>query len=281
MIKAFTVESWKKTLALLPNEDSYKISSNGVLCVADGVTRDPCETLPDLDTLAGKLSLSLKYPRPSPAAVAAEIFTETFVLVLGDYLKNNRNEKAIRVAFEYANRKIQDWNQENMHMSDYLKKDLAGCVASGVTLEKDSICLGFIADSGVAIFDFNGNLRFRTEDQGPSKYDKVFWQDPRIKGLDWKHPKTRRIIRRDYRNNPENPNSFGVLTGKEAAMSYVRTATQELRLGDCVVVYTGGLEPVIFSGEFADALRQDDLKKMKSLCKQGVKTQASLVYYSK
>lgn len=281
MIEGFIAENIKKRIALMPGEDSFNIDyENGIFAVADGVTRDPYRVLPDIKTLVGKIKFSLGYPRPSPAKIAADIFTETFHLVLRDYILPNRNEKAIRTAFEETNRRIGGWNSQNMQNPDYVLKDFAGCVASGISLNQELVYLGFLTDCGVAIFDENGNLRFRTENQGPDKHDTYIWQDKRLNGIGWRNPEARKIIRRDYRNKPSEEHSFGVLTGEETAMHYVRTAREELKPGEYLFVYTDGLEPIIFSGEFADKLKQGDFKGLKRLCKQRVRTEGTLVYYS-
>ncbi|MDP2649773.1 MAG: hypothetical protein Q8P10_02925 [bacterium] len=281
MTNGFIASNKKKKIAFMPTEDSFSIDSkNGILAVADGVTRDPYEFLPDMKTLMGKIRFSFGYPRPSPAKIASDIFTQTFPLVLRDYELANRDENAIRKAFEEANKKIGEWNAQNMPNPDYVLRDFAGCVASGTQLNKGLVYLGFLTDCGVAIFDEKGNLRFRTENQGPDKHDKYIWQDEKLQKIDWKNPEARRIVRRDYRNNPSEEHSFGVLTGEETAMHYVKTATQEIKPNESLIVYSDGLEPIIFSGEFADKLRQKDVKGLENICKQRVKTEGTLIYHS-
>ncbi len=282
MANGFIAKSRKKRIALMPTEDSFSIDSkNGIFAVADGVTRDPYEFLPDMGTLKGKIRFSLGYPRPSPARIASDIFTQIFPSILLDYSESNRDEKVIRMAFNEANRRIGVWNAQNMPNPDYVLRDFAGCVASGTQLNQGLVYLGFLTDCGVAIFDENGNLRFRTENQGPDKHDKYIWKDERLQKIDWKNPEARRIVRRDYRNNPSEEHSFGVLTGEETAMQYVRTATQEIKPNEHLVVYTDGLEPIIFSGEFADKLRQKDVKGLENLCKQKVRTEGTLICHSR
>ena len=281
MAKGFIATNRKKKIALMPTEDSFSIdSADGIFAVADGVTRDPYKFLLDMKTLRGKIKFSLGYPRPSPAKIASDIFTQTFPLVLSDYDLANRNESAIRAAFEEANKRIGKWNSQNMQNPDYALRDFAGCVASGTQLNQSIVYLGFLTDCGVAIFDENGNLRFRTENQGPDKYDKYIWQDERLKKIDWKNPEARMIVRRDYRNNPSEEHSFGVLTGEETAMHYVGTATAEIKPNEHLIVYTDGLELIIFSLEFADKLRQRNFKGLENLCKQRVRTEGTLIYHS-
>ena len=153
MVQGFIATNIKKKIALMPTEDSFSMDlKNRIFAVADGVTRDPYEFLPDIHTLLGKIRFSFGYPRPSPAEIASDIFTQTFPLVLRDYRLANKDEKAIRTAFEEANKRIGEWNSQNMPNPDYVLKDFAGCVASGVHLNQNLVYLGFLTDCGVAIF---------------------------------------------------------------------------------------------------------------------------------
>lgn len=281
MTKGFIATNKKKKMALMPTEDSFSIDSkNRIFAVADGVTRDPYEFLPDMKTLKGKIKFSWNYPRPSPAKITSDIFTKTFPLVLRDYDLTNRDEDAIRIAFREANKRIREWNAQNISNPDYVLRDFAGCVASGTQLNQGLVYLGFLTDCGVAIFDEGGNLKFRTENQGPDKHDKYIWQDEKLQKIDWKNPEARRVVRRDYRNNPSEEHSFGVLTGEETAMDYVRTTTQEIKPNEHLIVYSDGLEPIIFSNEFAEKLKRRDIAGLERLCKQKVRTEGTLIYHS-
>ncbi len=282
MATGFIATNIKKKFGLIPIEDSFSIDSkNKIFAVADGVTRDPVEYLPDLNTLRGKIEFSFSYPRPSPAKTASDIFTQTFPMVLNDYDSINRDEKSIRIAFEEANKNIREWNKQNMLNPDYVLSDYSGCVASGTLLNRNLVYLGFLTDCGVAIFDESGELKFRTENQGPDKYDKYIWQDERLKNITWNNPEARRIVRRDYRNNPMEENSFGVLTGQQTAMHYVRTSTQEIKPNEFLIVYSDGLEQTIFSNEFAEKLKQRDIKILEKLCRKKVRTEGTLIYYER
>ncbi|MBI2451498.1 hypothetical protein HYV50_00295 [Candidatus Pacearchaeota archaeon] len=280
MTEGFTVENWKLRLMRKPVEDAFGFDNmSKIMAVADGVTRDPFEDLHNVGTLMGKIDFLLNYPKPSPAKVASNILVETFRIALIDYYELNRNEKAIRKAFDEANKEIRNWNGRNISNADYLTNDFAGCVAAGICRLSDVFSFGYLTDAGIAVFDLLGNLKFRTENQGPDKHDKYIWQDKRLQGIDWRNPEARRIVRRDYRNNPKEEHSFGVLTGEDSAMNYVRTGTQELRGDDILVVYTDGLESTIFSGEFSDLIRRKNIKGIEKLCKKKVRTEGTIVYY--
>jgi len=280
MTNEFTVQNWMKKLVKIPNEDSFSTDwSENIFVVSDGVTRDPFEYLSNLNTVRGKAMFAYNYPRPSPAKFAADIFTRTFQEVIKSYEPQNRYEHAILEAFEEGNERIEQWNKLYMREVDYLTRDFAGCVAAGVVLNQDSVCLGFISDCGVAIFDERGRLRFKTKDEGPDRYNEEIWQDPRLKDQDWINPKARKIIRSEYRNNPQEKNSFGVLTGEESAIEYVRVSTQEIKPGEHLIVYSDGLEQTIFSEKFSEKLIQGDNAGLEKLCKTMVQTEGTLIHY--
>src|SRR3989344_4332387 len=102
MINGFTVKNWKLRLARIPIEDSYRFDEKkGIAVVADGVTRDPFEKLPDRDTLVGKFSWAWYYQRPSPAKIVADAFCEQFIELISSYRK--RSPEVIVKGFEFGN----------------------------------------------------------------------------------------------------------------------------------------------------------------------------------
>lgn len=269
MIIGFNAESKEHKKNGIPIEDSFGFDKKkSFLAVADGVTRDPVEVLPET-----KAEFAVNYPNPSPAKITSDIFTEQFLKI------RNYNLKSVRLAFKYANDKIRNWNRLHIPKPDYLTRDLAGCVASGAIIQGNQFWYGFICDCGIAVFDESGKLKFRTQDEGPAKHDKYIWRDKRLQNISWRKPKARRIIREYYRNNPLEKHSFGVLTGQSNALRYIRAGSGRLKKGDILVVYTDGLEPIIFSEEFSNILRRKDLNGLKPLCRQKVKTEGSLVIY--
>lgn len=279
MAYGFIVKDWRSKLARYPVEDVYSINNKeDIFVVADGVTRDSCTHLPNTDTLFGKIKFAWDYPRPSPAKMAADIFTKSFFESMKCF---NDGEKAILESFDIANTAISDLNKNLgiTYVRDYCVNDYAGCVGAGIAKHKDgSISWGYVCDCGVAIFDGGGELRFRTENDGPNKYDSFIWKDKRLQNTDWKNPFARTIVRRDYRNNPNEENSFGVLNGESAAMHYVKTGTNEIKPGEHLIVYSDGLENVIFSDEFSNLVRKKDVKGIRKLCTKNVITEGTLIH---
>jgi len=271
MITGFNVESKEHKRFHIPIEDSYGFDSKKViLAVADGVTRDPVEVLPKT-----KEEFAKYYPKISPARKASDIFVKRFLKI------ENGSQIAIKLAFKDTNDEIRRWNKLHIPKPDYAVQDLAGCVASGAVIIGTKFYYGFICDCGIAVFDADGKLKFRTENEGPEKYDKYIWSEIRKrfgKGADWKIPEIRREIRRNYRNNPKNP-SFGVLTGQASAMKYVRIGSGRLNEGDILIVYTDGLEHAIYSDAFSHKIAERGFKGLKRLCQDNVRTEGSLVAY--
>ncbi len=249
-----------------------------IMVASDGVTRDPCLRLPDTSKLLGKLLFLAKYPHPSPARIASETFVKEFKKTLIQTRPRDRDERAIREAFRRANEEIARWNKENIPNPDYLVNDFAGCVGAGLSYNNGLVTYGFMADPGIAVYDEKGNLRFKTDDDGPSKHDDFMTKELKSQGLTWRDAEFRRVIRRDFRNKPDNTHSYGVLTGEREAMYYVRTGTIEVRPGEHIAVFTDGLVDIIQSGEFIDALKQGDFSQMFKVCKKRVKSEGTLVY---
>ncbi len=276
---AIKVKNWRKRLALLPSEDAlfYDLDEK-IFAVADGVTRDPSEFLPDLSTPKGKLEWFLRYPRISTARIAAKIFVRKFAEFIRDFDRGNRDEKAVGMAFSFANIEISEFSMKYFKEIDYLTNDHPGCVAAAAVIDNGAIHYGFLADSAVKLVSPSGEIVFSTPDEGPSNLDKYIWQDPELKGTDWRDPKARVIVRSRYRNNPENPHSFGVLTGEPVAVRYVRTGSLEFPQENHLLVHTDGLEKVVQSREFLTALTSSP-GKLKRICQRGVKTEGALLHY--
>jgi len=275
-IYGFTIESEKHRKYRRTIEDSYALDeARKVIAVADGVTRDPLEVLPDLNTEAGKLEFFRHYPRPSPAKLAADIFTRNFIKLA------NASEQNIKNAFVRVNQRIKTWNNSNMKNPDYLTRDFAGCVASGAIVSGDNYFYGFICDCGVVVFNKDGKIKFITESEDPHRLDKYIWQDPQVKGKTWSDPDVRARIRSHFRNNPNNPHSFGVLTGEEVAMNYVRTGSGKLSSGDIIMVYTDDARPILTSKKFAEKIKARDQAEIENLMQAKVNNEGSLAWYVK
>ncbi len=278
----FTVGSLAHKL-FIPREDFYSASQDGsIAVVADGVTRDPCDWLPDTSMFLGKLKFAWKYPRLSPAAEAAKIVCRVVPEVLLDY--REKDEKAIENALEMANRRIVSWNMLHFPEPDYATRNKAGCVAAVSATGRDYIHYGYLSDCGVTVVDESGKLVFKTPDIGPARYDRERWQTKSLKGREWRDPEARKIVRRDFVNKKDSPYAYGVLNGDQDATKYfVSKGRIERKGGEIVLTYTDGVEPSLFTGDLfltthaQEAIASRQIQKLKKLCKKNVRSEGTLV----
>src|SRR3989344_4869566 len=282
MMNGFTVKSLKHRL-FMPDEDAYQFSHKNLsMAVADGITRDPCYYLPDIRTFFGKIKWIIKYPSPSPAGASAGIFVKAFNEFL---MRNNlRDSASIANIFKSANERIKEYNAEigiTPISVDFITKDYAACVASGIFINEDNMSYGFISDCGVAIFRPDKNdFAFVSENEGPDKHEKYITAG-RNEGVypDWREAQARIITRSIYRNNPSEPHSYGALTGQDEAMYYLTTGNQELKRGDIVLAYSDGLADIVRHGSSIDFLREKDFSSLRKYCKKNVRNEGTLVYF--
>ena len=272
---AFTAESIKMKLFRKPIEDAFFLDKLKRFAIAaDGVTRD-------WDEHVNKLFLPFFYERPSKAGMAAFIAVNSATSALMDF--QEKNEKAIRLSIEHANTKVGELARKlniTPKTVDYLKNDYpATTIAIASKRDNGYLSYGFMADSGIALFDDFGNMKFKTNDEGPNTlvFKERVWTSDSLKDKNWKMPEARKIIRSKYRNNPMEPISYGVLTGERTALDYLKTGTIQTRKGDTLVVFTDGLESVLNSGEFALKIKEKDYESIREICSQKVKTEGSLI----
>ena len=281
MFKGRIFRNWKLRYTSHPVEDSFKIDDR-IATVADGVTRDPTKYLPNTKNTQGRLIFILDYPKESPAKVAAE----TLVLNTNRVLRGIKDidERDIVEAFREANNLIREYQEQTIPRIDYIINDFPGCVGATAISLRFHVIYGFICDSGVALVDRNGNLKFRTLNEGPDRKAKEIWANPPLNQLSWRDPRAKRIIRSNYRNSPMEPNSYGVFTGEGTAMEYVKTGTEIKDKDDTILVFTDGVENAIFqndgdiSGKAADKIRSRDFVGLEKLCQKNVRTEGTLVY---
>jgi len=287
MINGFTVNNW---LNRKPVEDSYSFDAEkGIMIVADGITRDP-KNMPILcygSKNPFKWHRFFKnYPNPSPAKKAADLFCKTALECLRSY--GEIGKLSIRNAFDAGNEAIHSLNRKENPLPDYLENDFYGCVAAIASMQNGIISWGHIADPGVCVFDKDGNIpiaRINTElndelkstlSEGPSSELGIVMSRRK---LNFNMPEGRKLIRRNYRNNPTEEMAYGALTGESIAMYYVRTGQWILNPEESVVVYTDGLEHIIDDDNFRKQIKQKDIARLKRVCQKKVKTEGTAVVY--
>ncbi len=243
----FTVRNEKMELARLPSEDAFAFDEQRkIACVADLVTRDFRNGSVLTKNLRGlvKARLGMYHDYSAASDICVKAFLETKSL-------------------EDANKQIGVYNQEQgLIPTDYLARDLAGCTAAGFWDEKGFLHWQFICDSGIAVVNSLGDLRFRTPDEGPHSKEK----NPHLEEIlsqqgGFNNTKGRRMIRSQYRNNPQEEFAYGVLTGEETAIPYIKQGISfypkvtystdrrkvKLETGDYVLAFTDGMADIIFN----------------------------------
>lgn len=240
-----------------PREDAWA-EQDGVFCVADGITRDPITPL-DFGDLSIE-ELLRQYPDPSPATQAAEVFCQSFIA----------SPKALKPAFIAANEAIRALNQTHNPQPDYLVNDYWGCVASAAVVRAGQLHWACIGDCGVAVFS-GGKKMWQTPD-GLADFTQHIAHHPGR----WGDPNRRRLIRRDYRNNPQqwadgHCVGYGALTGELQAETFMHFGTQPVAAGDLIVCYSDGFAALLNEPNVAAHLqrgKQDFMRFDKQFSEQ-------------
>lgn len=241
---------------LMPPEDSMLVEGR-IFCVADGITRDPISPK-DFINLSIEDSLK-KYPNPSGARFAADIFCESFVKSLNEKapsLKTTRN------ALIFGNKKIAELNKKSIKKVDYLVNDFFGCVVSGGVIYKNKLYWGGICDCGIIIYDKNGKVKFQTPNWMKTfeNYENKYL---RKNSFNWPMAKYRKMIRSEYRNNAKKIVnnkcvSYGALTGEKEAEEFINFGEIELSKGDLIVFYSDGFEYTVQHKKFFKTLYRNN-----------------------
>lgn len=250
IIKAFTKHNPKFRAYGHSEEDSYKYSienDNIVIAVADGVTRDPIgiKQFPENPNRETIKEIMKKYPTPSPAKIAADLFCESVIKKL-----KTPSVKSVKASIKYANKRIQLLNKKNNPCPDYLENDFWACVGVCGVVHKNFLYYGYICDCGLCVFSKDGKLKFITEDDGPSKRDSDIWNSSLLKGKKWYDSEARKIIRSCFRNNPQEKHSYGAFTGEETALHFIRINAIELEKNDFIFFFTDGMQPIVTFSTF-------------------------------
>lgn len=227
-----------------PGEDSFMVKDN-VFAVADGITRDPLKPL-DFSGISIE-ELSKNYPNPSPAKMAADTFCQSVTEYLGGH-------DLINEAFVFANDKIFELNKTYNPKPDYLVNDFYACVASAGIIKENQLHWGCVGDSGVAVFDANGNIKF----QSPDGLKNFFAYIHQHSG-DFNKPERRKFIRSQFRNNREMIKDgkvvgYGALTGEAEAEFFFQFGKVDLEPNDLIVFYSDGFADTLKEPSFNDAL---------------------------
>lgn len=232
-----------------PLEDAF-FADNRIAVIADGITRDSIGC-PNLNVSSDE-DIYRNYPNPSPASKAAQLVAETFSM-------NCNNTKNLDELVFLSNISIANLNKNVV--CDYLENDLAGCVFSTAYIENNILHFSYICDCGIIVWDKYGNIRFQTNDD---KLEVDPYIAEALRAVPWELPECRVLVRKDFRNNPNNFSSdgkcvsYGALTGEVSAMHFVKYGTFKLNPGDVVGIYSDGFEPFFKRNDFFENLSNID-----------------------
>ena len=256
LIYTNTFENIKTTNKNFPIEDQYYAKENEAI-IADGITRDPIG-ISDFSKFTEKEFID-KYPRPSGGELAAKEICNTFSKTKGSLI-----ERLIK-----CNNQVKILNNKYIKECDYLENDYYGSVASCININNNLLNYAYICDCGIIIYDKEGNIKFKTED------DKALYSDPFINklSLPWALPETRKKIRKDYRNNPNNIIdgkcvSYGALTGEETAIYFIKSGQVNITKDDIVILYSDGFNNFLYDKELINNIinfNKEELEKYISI----------------
>lgn len=277
MIGGFSlISESKRRLGNVP-EDSFrhlKKGGKGYLAVADGVSRDPFNSYPDLSSKRGKKLMARHYPMSSVAKIAANIAVGSEDLYI-------------------ANRKIARLNKTRVPDPNWLKEDLAGCTASLAKINGNELTYQFIGCCGIGVVSKDGKIRLQTPDEywatdrkrwdlvNKAEFVKGFLLSVGKNHQWWQHPEGRFLMRRFFRNKPEQKYSFGVLTGEREAEAYIRQGRFRLKEGDIVFVYSDGLRNSLFSESGLKLLAGRNFSRLEEFCRRRVNSEGTVAYWVK
>lgn len=235
-------------------EDYYAITRN-LFCVADGVTRDLIDgtSLKYPSTKEEAQAVIEKYPNPSGATLASTICATSFIKYASSIDKVS--EDSVLEVLKKINSDIGEINKSRTNI-DYVKEDLYGCVAVGGIITDDYLYCFSIGDCRIKLLDDNFNTTFDTENlnhnllpyEEPKEFIDLYKDEWK-----WENPKYREYYRKNIRNNVQRfengEYSFGVLTGEETALPFVKISKVSLTNVKYILAYSDGCEECLDSKE--------------------------------
>ena len=246
-----TFENTKTLNCNFPIEDQCYATDEEAI-VADGITRDPVG-ISDLNSISFTEMLNL-YPRPSGGELAAKTITEAF----------KESNGMIKERLIACNNAVKELNNKYIKQCDYLQNDYYGAVAASIQIRDNVLEYAYICDCGIIVYDNNGNIKFLTKD------DKELYSDPYINKINipWNLPEARVIVRRDFRNNPNNIQngicvSYGAITGEKNAEHFIRTGQIALEQNDIIAIYSDGFVNFLKDTTFINEILHFNKEKLE------------------
>jgi len=198
-----------------PNEDFYICDDeNGIYIVLDGVSRDVIDG---------------KYPNPSPALRASEIFALNAHRYLQEELSRGVSDFSaiIKSAMVFGNECIAEFNSQGIYSFP------SGTVGIVLVMRSNRAYFGFIGDCIGKVVSFDNSATF-TRDQ--------------TRNVDlYREEYNQARIRSEICNNPNHPAGYGVLNGAKAALDFIEIGYIELSGNEKIMLYTDGFEDALDS----------------------------------
>lgn len=191
------------------------------------------------------------YPIPSPAALASERATLAMAEVLSNDLGMDPGTAMLH-AFANGNQAVLELNSElgiTSETVDFYANDYASCCGAAVTQGPDGLLtIGAIGDCQVQIFNLHNQQIFETPNfVAPLEAVRA--------RLDYPKDEQMRRWRRDMRNHPEQPDTYGTLSGEPSALNYVHGFYYLPEPGDMILLHTDGIAPFTRYPQFIEFLR--------------------------
>lgn len=222
----------------IPQEDAFA-DAGSIFVVADGVTHDA--------------SQDGMYPIPSDSAKVAQIVCDSVI----DYLKDKKPSlDNIKQAYIEANTKVQHFN-ENRPL--YINRENNGYTVGAATtatlwFDNDTLLYGVIDDCFISVFsdDYVGHPMLKSFIEQSSKFLDA--------NYDWLKPETRKLWRKDIRNNvyvkDGKEYGYGVIDGRDGFLPYLQLGEVKLKKGYLVCLYTDGFTKMLQDTDFVRGLRE-------------------------
>ena len=191
-----------------PNEDLFWFDeARGAALVLDGVTRDRENGV---------------YPNPSPSRVVTEVFAQTASRVLSAAPEGKTPEERLAAAVKAGNAAVAEAN------TGFPSAFLPGTVGVLALVEGSALHYAYVGDSNLLLLS-KGTVKVFTEPQTRAVHS-------------CRGKYTANEIRTQICNNAQHPCGYGVWTGQEGAMDFLRMGVVPLEKGDRVLLCTDGID---------------------------------------
>lgn len=242
-------------------EDYYKVENN-IFCVADGVTRDYIDGTPAKYPKNEEevKEWVKKYPYPSGAYKAAKVIADNFV----EYMKNEKHidEANMLEILKKVNEDV--WKINRDREIDYIKEDYYCAVAVGGIIQENVLYAFSIGDCHITLLDEEYNIMATTINNHKPFENYIETIYSKENQYNWEEKETRVMVRKDFRNKPEEKNSFGVISGEKEALKFIDTYKFELDKVKYICAYSDGCEPDFENRKAIKEIMENTKEKVKS-----------------